>query len=192
MMKMEVALKRERKRWLEEGTGGGIRVFHGYVREALKKAASEWIDRFLPLHFGVMSFGRYNYAPRSGRYQNYKRNSPWLRKNVWGGTPRQWNATYVPNLYLGQTPEPFRYTGELKDYVLANRQAGNILSATRAVSRGQEAFVRIPVQLPHPIHPKNAGELTKLLAGEKAHLTAVFNRELARLVKEDIAVADAA
>ncbi|WP_166820517.1 hypothetical protein [Thalassoroseus pseudoceratinae] len=129
------------------------REFNALVREALIEAAEFWIKEFLPLHFESSAVRRYGYAARKSYYNKLKRRARMILKP---GTAQQ----YVP---APKPPGPLVYTGELKKEVLSRPVSAFKIKAT---ATGKKQKVRVPVRIPHPINPKNSGELTKLVNEE--------------------------
>lgn len=134
--------------------------FNRAVRIALTEAGLYWQQNFLHRHFEASAFGRYNYAPRGYRYQNRKR--------------------YVTH----REPLPLVFLGELRDYVLSNRDKGAIRVQSTATATRQQ--VRVPVRLPHPINPKNRGELTRPSSAENKEIGRYANRVLRELLQRRI------
>lgn len=129
------------------------REFNSLVREALTEAAKWWIEHFLPLHFEPSAVRRYGYAARKAEHNAIKRRARMVKKP---GTAQ----TYVP---APKPPAPLVYTGELKREVLSRPVSAFKIKAT---ATGKKQKVRVPVRIPHPINPKNSGELTKLVNEE--------------------------
>ena len=136
--------------------------FNRAVKVALTEAGLYRQDNFLPFHFDRMAFGRYNYAPRLSKYQEKKR-----------------RITH-------NEPIPLVFLGELRDYVLSNRQKGHIRVIATATATRQQ--VRVPVRMPHPLNPKNRGELSKPAPVENKeigkHTNMVLRRHLQQRIRE--------
>lgn len=56
----------------------GKRALQRYGREAILEAATQWFERYLPLHYKTTAFLRYRYAHRDPRTNELKRQrQPW-------------------------------------------------------------------------------------------------------------------
>lgn len=162
-IRMDYVIKRARKRWL--AAAGSNAELNKIFRESLMATASFWIDNYLPLHFGNQAMSRYGYARRSQRF---------LRRK----------AIVRPDLV---PPSPMEYTGELKEYLLGKARSGAMLNASKAISTGVskknpngKLRVTIPIRIPHPINPKNKGELSRVTRQERRAMNQVFIAELER------------
>ena len=142
--------------------------FNELVRSSLRDVAALWIAQFLPRHFTNQAISLYRYAFRKPRYVERKRR---LRPEL------------IP-------PAPFQFRGTLMDYVMANAQSGQMLSASKAVATWStsknpsgKSQIKIPVRIPHPIHPKNRGELTRLAPSEIREMRRTFFDSLGSRLK---------
>lgn len=131
--------------------------FNRAVKWALTEAGLMWVQEFLPRHFETMAFGRYNYAPRGRGYQERKRR------------------------VTGMQPIPLVFFGELRSTVLANRGKGLIRVVATATANRQQ--VRVPVRIPHPINPKNKGELVRTTKDEYQQVGRHANRVLRQMLE---------
>jgi hypothetical protein len=124
-------------------------------------AAREWLDEYLPLHFEAGSSQRYRYAPRNPRWNRAKaRGKAWVARGVF--------------IRIPTPPTALVWKGQLQQSALANRRLHRIESVAR-MWQGRPMFrVRVRIPLPHPLNPKNRGELTRMTPTEA--------RTLARLV----------
>lgn len=152
-----------RKHWM-----GSRREFNEIVRESLLEAADYWIKNYMNLHFGPGATSRYHYNFRSKVWLEYK-------------------ARFYPTLVL---PAPFEFTGELMSFVMDNARSGRMLDASKAISTfpskqnpSGKQRVKIPIRIPHPIHPRYAGELSRLLPSEARQMRRVMFDALHRRLK---------
>lgn len=153
---LKYTIKRIRKRWEDDNLS--TREINTIFSDALVIVSKHWVDKMLPLHFGNAAMNRYGYKFRSRRHLARK-------------------AVIRPDLV---PPAPLEYTGELKSYVMGNARSGQIINSTRTVpKRGSQktaGVIRaiIPVQIPHPLNPKNKGELTRIIRSERRELDRMF------------------
>lgn len=145
------------------------RELNEITRTALTAAAQLWIKEFLPLHFIPSATQRYGYAPRNAKYRAIKRRAEKIRI-------AEFSNVFVP---APSPPSPLVWTGELKKEVLGRPLSEYNIKA-RATSNKQQ--VRVPVKIPHPLNPKNSGEITKLITLEilamQNEAMKVFRKEL--------------
>jgi hypothetical protein len=155
-----VRVERIRKEWADSKRGKAAlnRIF----REALTDVAAFWIEHILPTHFGNQATALYGYRFRSDRYLKRKRR---LRPDL------------IP-------PAPFELSGQLKDYVMTNAQSGRMLANSKPVATSSKIRVTIPVRIPHPIHPKNRGELSRLNRSDRRQMRRYFMMRLKARIAE--------
>lgn len=144
------------------------RQFNQIIREVLIETGQYWAREFLPKHFEPGASGRYGYAPREERTRRIKR----YAKQV-----HRWDGAVVP---LADNPRPLVFTGELIEDVLGRDPANFSVRAT-ATSNRQRVVVKVP--LPHPLNPKNKGEVTRLIPSELR----AMHRFATRRLKEKMA-----
>lgn len=108
------------------------------TRVALTSIGMLWISDFLPLHFLPSAVQRYGYTARSRRTlaRKYKKN--------------------------GSTA-PLVDTGKFRDSVL-HKSPLDFNIVARATTNKQTVKVKVPV--PHPLNPKNAGEIRQSVNAE--------------------------
>lgn len=145
------------------------RVFNGLVRQALEAAARFWLRAILPRHFEPAASARYNYRGRSARWRRIKAEVTTIRK-------RDGSLVNAP-----KPPAPLVWSGDMKKDVLGKPIDSFTVRATATSNR---QIVRVRVPLPHPIHPANAGELTRLNEPDRQEMQAVAVAELKRLLAD--------
>lgn len=136
-----------------------VRAWNHLIAGAYRLAGEYWVEHFLPLHFTAGAVQRYSYAARTRRYLERKRFAKALRdgKGNW----------FVPI----KPPLPLVYSDQLRKDVLGrNKSAFNI----RATATSNKHQVRVPVRIPHPLNPKNAGEIVRWNDQEKEILRGVI------------------
>lgn len=145
MYKLSIVIKQERPPELLQKNLNEI------VRRVLVQVAQMWIVRFRELHFGPGAVQRYSYVARSAKYNAIKRRAL---------TVKDWQGREVT---APKPPSPLVWSGSLRDAVLKKSPADfNIVA--RATSNRQTVSVKIPI--PHPLNPKNAGEIGRLIPSE--------------------------
>jgi len=138
-----VLVRRLRPTWM-----GNTSEFNKLVKRALWTAGRLWLMTFRQRHFEPGAKQRYRYADRTFR---------WNYKKAYGRNPSRNRSRNLP-LHPRQVQD-LVYTGDLKAAVLGRPvDAFNI--ETTATSNRVRARVRVP--LPHPLNPKNRGEVTRL------------------------------
>lgn len=156
MFNLKIYIARRRKSW-ERSTA----EFNKLLKQALHETGEYWVREYLPRHFRPGASQRYNYAPRSGRWQAIKHRAR---------MGRQWrNGREV---LLPKPVAPLVWTGQLRDEVLGRPVSDFNIKTSGATGK---ARVHVPVKIPHPISKYHTGELTKLLPSEA--------REMARMAK---------
>lgn len=140
MLSWKIRIRRQRP------PGMMLREFNGYVRQAMHGAGEYWVTHILPLHFLPSAVHRYAYISRTERYLRRKRRATRVRE--WRG---QWvNAV--------QPPLPLVWSDALRRSTRRPLSEWNI----RATATANRQKVVVPVRLPHPMNPKNAGEITRV------------------------------
>lgn len=127
------------------------RSFNGMVKRSMEKAGEMWIKEFLPIHFTPKAVQRYRYAKRSDTLNAIKRRARQITNEA---------GVKVP---MEKPPSPFVWTGEMKREVLG-RSVDEFNIRTTATSNKVKA--KVPVRIPHPLNPKNAGEIPRLVRDE--------------------------
>ena len=149
---------------------------HKLAAEGLRAAAQLWIEVYLPMHFRPNAKYRYGYKPRLSDYN---------RKKHEYREVRDWHTKMrVPNPNYGQAPLDLVYTGSMREQVLSRAISGELLSRVQTPSAAVKQLVRIPVPIPHPMHPSisstglgaGKGELIRLMPDE---IKAMATRALA-------------
>lgn len=153
--------------------GGNAAPFNRIVREALENPAYFWLKENLGMHFRSGASERYGYRPRSPKYQQHKIYAPVVR--VWQRGSR---GRYVANPNYRRSPQPFVYSGALRDHV--QDRAKNGQTRPRSFATGNTQRVEIRVGYPHPVRPEDAGQITKVIPSEREVLLARFKNELRR------------
>jgi hypothetical protein len=145
MYKLSIVIKQERPPELLQ------RNLNEIVRRVLTQTAQYWLVYFREKHFDPGAFQRYGYEARSAKYNAIKRRA--LTVKDWQG--REHTAP--------KPPAPLVWSGSLRDAVLKKSPADfNIVA--RATANRQTVSVKIPI--PHPLNPKNAGEIGRLIPSE--------------------------
>lgn len=139
----------------EKGNSASLmrRELNDATREALRAAAKFWIKKFLPLHFELQAVQRYGYAARDRVYRRIKREIERIKI-------AEFSDVTVP---APKPAKPLVWTGEMRDEVLG-RPLSEYKIKARATAKKQT--VKVPVRIPHPLNPKNSGELTRLINEE--------------------------
>lgn len=164
---LKFTLTKTRKRWEAANLSAG--ELNDIFRASLRATAEQWINTMLPQHFGNEAMNRYGYKFRSKRHLARK---AWLRPDL-------------------SPPAPLEYTGELKSYVMGNATSGQMLNRTKTISTGPsqknpngKLRMTIPVQVPHPLNPKNAGELSRVIRSERRELDRLFYDTVSRKLSQ--------
>lgn len=133
-------------------------------RTAGQEAGFWWINNCLEKHFEQRAYQLYGYARRSFRWNQKKSNA---------------KRAYSPNtgrVYPAeQPPKPLVWTGEMRDHVLSRRSSYQVKATAKFSSgeRQQLISVVVPVGIPHPINPRNKGELTRIAPSEWRHMRGI-------------------
>jgi hypothetical protein len=130
---------------------GMQRDFNRLLVSVLLDLGYWWIEHKLPIHFTASGAGRYRYPTHTRKFLALKQ-------------------------AIG-SPEPFVFSGELRDYAIA--RANPKATATRNRSR---LIVAIPI--PHPIRPKWRGQLGKLSRGDLRELHQLGTRWMEQRLPE--------
>jgi len=173
-MLVRATVATENREWMIRG--GRVAPFNRLVRLALEHAANYWVKHFLPMHFRSGASERYGYPPRNQKYLQHKIYAPFVQE--WN---RRGTGNYVPNPNYRRSPQPFVYTGALRDYVLDRADAGEL--KPRAVSTSNVQRVEVRVGYPHPLRPRDAGWITRLIDSERDVLLNLFVTDLRRRMR---------
>ena len=147
--------------------GATAKQVNTIFRFAGMEAGYYWINNYLHLHFEPQAYQRYGYARRSFRWNRKKQNAV---KAYSPNTGREYPAP--------KPPKPLVWTGEMRDRVLSRKNSYQVKATAKFASddRRQVVNIRIPIPLPHPINPKNRGELTKLAMSEWRKMRSIVNQ----------------
>lgn len=149
-----------------------LREWNRLVREALEEdVAPYWILNYLPLHFEPGAVQRYSYAARQEKYNRKKRTRDVVKIK----------GKVVP---LAKPTGPLVLTGELRTSLLGKTPEQFNSKATVTSKKWQ---LRIPLRIPHPINPRNSGELSRYIHEEISRLQMIairgINKRMAFLKK---------
>lgn len=132
-----------------------MREWNSLVREALEQdVAKFWIANYLPLHFQPSAVQRYSYAARTDKYLRRKRTKDKVKIKtkvvpIWKPTGPLILTGELMNSLLGKSPEAFN---------------------SKATVTSKKWQLRVPLRIPHPINPRNSGELSRLVKEETSKL----------------------
>lgn len=149
-----------------------VAKFNKAVKKELVAEGHEWVKRYLKFHFEKRAFGRYAYAARRRRWNEFKMR---LAKRGSFHWPK-----YGPLYRAENPPKPMVFTGRLRDQVLnknvyqpkATKRQGNgvfLLRVPIRTARGSESGV---------INPRNRGELGRLNPTEQREMEARIKKRL--------------
>lgn len=165
-----------------------LSAFNQMVRESLLLTGQLWLRKFLPLHFGPQASRRYGYASRTWPWKAAKLATGFLanvpsfrqRYNIARSLWRSGRWREVPTV-PAHDPRPLEGQREiegrpdsLRQMVLGRFAFGGGPGNLKATATRNRQRLRIPVRLPHALNPKNAGEMTTLLASERHELLQFF------------------
>ncbi len=155
-----------------------MRRWNAIVTLALNETGKFWIKEFLPLHFQPSAVQRYSLAARRSAYLLIKQKVDYLNIGFWSQKQHQYIGQRVK---IAKPTAPLVLTGNLRDSLLAKARGGGLTIKTTATSN--KAIVRVKCPIPHPINPKNKGEITRLIRPEIEAMNKVF----VRMIKDEIA-----
>jgi hypothetical protein len=164
-------VKLESTRLLFAGSRASEKAWKDAWTAAGQVAARKWIDEFLELHFEPGNSQRYRLAARNPSWQRKKaRGRAYVRRGVWVSIPTP--------------PVALVWKGQLKNRVLSNRRTLQIQSIARMWKGAPHFRVKVPVPIPHPLNPKNKGEVTRMIASETRLLQRLTFREFKKQTKQ--------
>lgn len=132
-----------------------------------------WINNCLPRHFTFAAYQLYGYARRSFRWNQKKLNAK-----------RAYSVNTGASYPAEQPPVPMVWTGELRRHVLGRTNSYQVKATAKFATGDRKQIVRVsvPVGIPHPINPKNAGELTRIAPSEFRQMKSIVFQRARKLL----------
>lgn len=159
-------------RAIVEQTRADYMVSKSALNEAVRVSlvdgpAATFTAEVLSRKFEPSAFARYGYPPRSGKWNEIKR-----RGSERLGVPPM--SPPIALVWTGAAGHPL----SVRETVLGGVASGETLRRAQGIARGERMELRVKIPIPHPLNPRNAGELKSITADEKRRLDQRARAEL--------------